>query len=115
MSGSEIKSIPQKTKRSINEHGEKTFNLGTSQPLLSRQDQTWAELIGDAYLNELKDIKEVLQFTLVFSPQLQPGQLVVLYQMDRVRIEFKLFRLLQVHHIALRWQTGVTAVEVLPE
>ena len=94
----------------------KPLTLAPPNRLLSRQDQVWAELIGDAYLNELKDIKEVLQFTLVFSPQLQPGQLIVLYQMDRVRIEFKLFRLLQVQHIAFpRWQTGVTAVEVLPE
>ena len=104
-----------KDQGSIDANGEKTFNLGTSQPLLSRQDQAWAQLIGDIYLNELKDIKEVLQFTLVFSPQLQPGQLVVLYQMDRVRIEFKLFRLLQVHHHTFpRWQTQVTALEIIP-
>ena len=108
------KVYPAKDQGSIDEHGEKTFNLGTSQPLLSRQDQTWAELIGDAYLSELKDIKEVLQFTLVFSPQLQPGQLVVLYQMDRVRIDFKLFRCLQVQHQTFpRWQTLVTALEVM--
>lgn len=100
---------------SIDENGEKTFNLGTSQPLLSRQDQVWAQLIGDIYLKELKDIKEVIQFTLVFSPMLQPGQLVVAYQMDRVRIEFKLFRLLQMqHHTFPRWQTQVTALEIIP-
>ena len=103
-----------KDQTSIDEHGEKTFNLGTSQPLLSRQDQAWAELIGDTYLDELKEIKEVLQFTLVFSPTLQPGQLVVVYQLDRVRIDFKLFRLLQVqHHTHPRWQTGVRALEIV--
>ena len=90
--------------------------MGTSQPLLSRQDQAWAQLIGDTYLDELSDLKEVLQATLVFSPQLQPGQLLVVYQLDRVRIEFKLFRLLQVqHHTHPRWQTGVTALEIIPE
>ena len=103
-----------KKQRSIDEHGEFTFNLGTS--LLSRQDKTWAELIGDTYLDELSDLKEVLQFTLVFSPTLQPGQLVVLYQLNRVRIEFKLFKLVQVqHHTHPRWQTGVTALEIIPE
>ena len=103
-----------KKQRSIDEHGEFTFNLGTS--LLSRQDKTWAELIGDTYLDELSDLKEVLQFTLVFSPTLQPGQLVVLYQLNRVRIEFKLFKLVQVqHHTHPRWQTSVTALEIIPE
>ena len=107
---------PAKKQRSIDENGEKTFNLGTSQPLLSRQDQAWAELIGDIYLDELSDLKELLQFTLVFSPTLQPGQLIVVYQVDRVRIEFKLFRLLRVqHHTHPRWQTGVTALEIIPE
>ena len=105
---------PTKKQRSIDENGEKTFNLGTSQPLLSRQDQAWAELIGDTYLDELSDLKELLQFTLVFSPTLQPGQLIVVYQVDRVRIEFKLFRLLRVqHHTHPRWQTGVTALEII--
>ena len=105
---------PTKKQRSIDENGEKTFNLGTSQPLLSRQDKTWAELIGDTYLDELSDLKELLQFTLVFSPTLQPGQLIVVYQLDRVRIEFKLFRLLRVqHHTHPRWQTGVTALEIV--
>ena len=105
---------PAKDQTSINENGEKTFNLGTSQPLLSRQDQAWAQLIGDTYLDELSDLKELLQFTLVFSPTLQPGQLIVVYQVDRVRIEFKLFRLLRVqHHTHPRWQTGVTALEII--
>ena len=113
-SGLGIQSIPTKKQRSIDENGEKTFNLGTSQPLLSRQDQAWAELIGDTYLDELSDLKELLQFTLVFSPTLQPGQLIVVYQLDRVRIEFKLFRLLRVqHHTHPRWQTGVTALEIV--
>ena len=106
---------PAKDQTSIDENGEKTFNLGTSQPLLSRQDKTWAELIGDTYLDELSDLKELLQFTLVFSPTLQPGQSIVVYQVDRVRIEFKLFRLLRVqHHTHPRWQTGVTALEIIP-
>ena len=107
---------PTKNQRSIDENELKTFNLGTSQPLLSRQDQAWAELIGDTYLDELSDLKEVLQFTLVFSPTLQPGQLVVLYQLNRVRIEFKLFKLVQVqHHTHPRWQTSVTPLEIIPE
>ena len=90
------RTYPTKNQRSIDQHGEFTFNLGTS--LLSRQDKTWAELIGDTYLDELSDLKELLQPTLVFSPSLQPGQLLVVYQLDRVRIEFKLFRLLQAQH-----------------
>lgn len=103
---------PAKNQRSIDENGEFTFNLQNS--LLSKDDQAWAELIGDTYLDELSELKELLQFTLVFSPALQPGQLVVVYQLDRVRIEFKLFRLLQVQHHIPRWQTGVTAVEIIP-
>ena len=104
---------PTKNQRSIDENGEFTFDLQNS--LLSKYDQVWAELIGDTYLDELSDLKELLQATLVFSPMLQPGQLVVVYQLDRVRIEFKLFRLLQAqHHTHPRWQTGVTALEIIP-
>ena len=103
-----------KKQQSIDENGEYTFNLGTSQPLLSRQDRAWAERIGNYYLNALSDLKEVLQFTLVFSPSLQPGQLVVVHQLDRVRIDFKLFRLLQVQHNTRNWQTSVTALEIIP-
>ena len=103
---------PTKNQRSIDENGEFTFDLQNS--LLSKYDQAWAELIGDTYLDELSDLKELLQATLVFSPMLQPGQLVVVYQLDRVRIEFKLFRLLQAqHHTHPRWQTGVTALEIV--
>ena len=108
------RNYPAKNQRSIDEHEERTFNLGTSQTLLSRQDRVWAELIGDRYLKELSSLKEVIPMVLVFSPELQPGQLVVVYQLDRVRIEFKLFRLLQVQHNTRRWQTGVTALEIIP-
>ena len=107
---------PTKNQRSIDENGEHTFNLGTSQPLLSRQDQAWAELIGNYYLDELSDLKETLQFTLVFSPELQSGQLVVVHQLDRVRLEFKLFKIVQLqHHTHPRWQANVTAIEIIPE
>ena len=103
---------PTKNQRSVDENGEFTFDLQNS--LLSKYDQAWAELIGDTYLDELSDLKELLQATLVFSPSLQPGQLVVVYQLDRVRIEFKLFRLLQAqHHTHPRWQTGVTVLEIV--
>ena len=103
-----------KNQESIDDNGEFTFNLQTSQRLLSNQNQAWAEIIGDIYLNELSTLKEVLQFTLVFSPKLQSGQLVVVYQLERVRIDFKLFRLVQVHHHTYpRWQTGVTALEII--
>ena len=103
---------PTKNQRSIDENGEFTFDLQNS--LLSKYDQAWAELIGDTYLDELSDLKELLQATLVFSPSLQPGQLLVVYQLDRVRIEFKLFRLLQAqHHTHPRWQTGVTVLEIV--
>ena len=105
---------PTKNQRSIDQNGEFTFDLNNS--LLSKYDEAWAELIGDTYLDELSSLKELLQSTLVFSPRLQPGQLLVVYQLDRVRIEFKLFRLLQAqHHTHPRWQTGVTALEIIPE
>lgn len=105
-----------KNQRSIDDNGEFTFNLGTSQRLLSKQDKPWAEIIGDTYLKELSNLKEVLQFTLVFSPRVQSSQLVVIYQLDRVRIDFKLFRLVQMQHATHpRWQTGATALEIIPE
>ena len=62
---------PTKNQRSIDENGEFTFDLQNS--LLSKYDQAWAELIGDTYLDELSDLKELLQATLVFSPSLAAG------------------------------------------
>ena len=101
-----------KNQTSIDANGEFTFDLKNS--LLSKYDQVWAELIGDAYLDELSELKELLQSTVVFSPTLQPSQLVVVYQLDRVRIDFKLFRLLQAQHQTFpRWRTGVTALEIV--
>ena len=97
---------------SIDQNGKITLEIQNA--FLSRQDQVWAEQIGGTYLDELKDPKELLQCTFVFSPLLQPGQLVVVYQLDKVRIAFKLFRLLQVqHHAHPQWRTGVTAVEIV--
>lgn len=105
---------PATDQASIDENGKITLEIQNA--FLSRHDQVWAEQIGDAYLDELRDPKELLQSTLVFSPTLQPGQLTVVYQLDRVRIQFKLFRLLQSqHHTHPRWQTGVTAVEIIPD
>ena len=102
---------PAKNETSITEHGELSFRLENS--LLRQFDSVWAELIGDSYLNELSSLKELLTATLVFSPQLQPGQLMVVYQQSRLRIAFKLFRLLQVQHHIPRWQTSVVAVEII--
>ena len=99
---------------SIDQNGKITLEIQNA--FLSRQDQVWAEQIGRTYLQELKDPKELLQCTLVFSPLLQPGQLVVVYQLDKVRIAFKLFRLLQVqHHAHPQWRTGGTALEIIPD
>ena len=102
---------PAKDQASIDENGKLALEIKTA--FLSRHDQVWAELIGDAYLEELHNPKELLQFTPVFSPQLQPGQLVVVYQLDRVRIEFKLFKLLQVQSHVPRFVTTCTAVEII--
>ena len=100
--------------RSIDVNGKITLDIQNA--FLSRHDKIWAEQIGESYLDELRDPKELLQPTLVFSPNLQPGQLVVLYQLDKVRIAFKLFRLLQVqHHAHPQWRTGVTALEIIPD
>ena len=102
---------PAKDDTSITEHGELSFSLENS--LLSRFDSVWAELIGDTYLDQLSSLKELVAGTLVFSPQLQPSQSIVVYQQDRLRIEFKLFRVLQQQHHIPRWQTGVTALEIV--
>ena len=100
--------------RSIDVNGKITLDIQNA--FLSRHDKIWAEQIGESYLDELRDPKELLQPTLVFSPNLQPGQLAVIYQLDKVRIAFKLFRLLQVqHHAHPRWRTGVTALEIIPD
>lgn len=102
-----------KHQQDIDENGEFTFNLQST--LLDKHDKAWAQIAGDTYLNELRKLKETLEFTLVFSPTLQPGQLVVIHQSDRLQIDFKLFRLLQVQHHIPHWQTQVTALEIIPE
>ena len=83
-----------KSQSSINANGQFTLDIEGS--LLSRFDKPWAEVIGQVYCEQLCELKELLTFTLVFSPQLLPGQLLVLYQQDRIQIDFKLFKLLSV-------------------
>ena len=100
-----------KSQSSIDANGQFTLDIEGS--LLSRFDEVWAELIGQAYCEQLCELKELLTFTLVFSPSLLPGQLLVLYQQDRIQIDFKLFKLLSVQHHIPRWQTGVTALEIV--
>ena len=99
-----------KSQSSIDANGQ--FTLDVEGSLLSRFDEVWADMIGQAYCEQLCELKELLTFTLVFSPSLLPGQLLVLYQQDRIQIDFKLFKLLSVQHHIPRWQTGVTAIEV---
>ena len=109
-----IATYATKDTTSINENDKSTLTVGTSLRLLATQDQSWAELIGDTYLAELKDLKESLELTLVFSPSLQPGQLIVIYQEDRVQLDFKVFRVLQVRHAThRRWQTTAQVLEIV--
>ena len=100
-----------KSQSSIDANGQFTLDIEGS--LLSRFDKAWAEVIGQVYCEQLCELKELLTFALVFSPQLRPGQLLVLYQQDRIQLDFKLFKLLSVQHHIPRWQTGVTALEII--
>lgn len=98
--------------RSIDEHDNLPLTIDNA--LLNRHDKAWSVVIGDLLLKELSVIKEQLQFTLVFSPTLQPGQLVVVYQSDRLWIDFKKYRLVKVvHYTHPRWRTVVTANEII--
>ena len=100
-----------KSQPSIDANGQFTLDIPGS--LLSRFDKAWAEVIGQVYCEQLCELKELLKFTLVFSPTLLPGQLLVLYQQDRIQLDFKLFKLLSVQHHIPRWQTSVTALEIV--
>ena len=100
-----------KSETSIKANGQFTLDIEGS--LLSRFDEAWAEVIGQVYCEQLCELKELLTFTLVFSPSLRSGQLLVLYQQDRIQLDFKLFKLLSVQHHIPQWQTGVTALEIV--
>ena len=53
---------------SINANAELTLNIKTAQLLLSEHDAVWVAIAGDAYLNLLSEIKELVQFSMVYSP-----------------------------------------------
>ena len=104
------KSISKDDETSIEENGE--FELQVGGQLLDISDQEWASFIADSYLEELKDIRELLDLTVVFSPQLVPGQLVVIHQEHRLQIDFKLYRILNVHQNVPLYETNILAKEI---
>ena len=97
---------------SIDENrGEFTFPVRAGD-LLTDREQVWASLLAKSYLGELKDLKELITCILVFSPQLNPGQLMVVYQEDILGIGFKPFRILNVSHAVPSYKTQVLAREI---
>lgn len=101
-----------KNQFSIDEHGEIALNIDTSQPLLSAHDAAWAEVAGETYKSLLSEVKELIQFSMVFSPSIRSGQLIVFHQTDRITIEYTAFRVLRVNHNIPAWQTQVVAKEI---
>ena len=97
---------------SITENSKAELRLSTSQKYLRSHDRVWAELIGDTYLNDLKRLKTALSLTLPFSPGQRVGQLVVVKQMDRVQIDFKIFKVVQVRPQLPQFQTDLNLIEV---
>lgn len=101
-----------KNQLSIDEHEEFALNIDAAQPLLSQHDAAWAEVTGDTYLALLSQIRELIQFSMVFSPSIHPGQLVVFHQTQGVSIEYTPFRVLRVNPRIPAWQTSVVAKEI---
>lgn len=96
---------------SVDLYGKKRFSAAGS--LLSRFDRDWAKEVGDQYLDLLSTLKETLRVRLVFSPEVRVSQLLVLFQTDRLNIDFKLFRVTQVRHQTYpEWKTYVSLREV---
>ena len=97
---------------SITENSKSELRLSPSQKYLRAHDKVWAELIGDTYLNDLKQLKTALNLTLPFSPGQRVGQLVVVKQEDRVQIDFKIFKAVQVRPRLPQFQTDLNVIEV---
>ena len=97
---------------SITQNNESELNLQNTKALLGDYDSVWAELLADSYLKQFATLKEVIRFTMIFTPHLQPGQLIVLHQTNRVKIQYKPYIVLSALHSATEWQTEVHAREI---
>ena len=97
---------------SVDENGTFTFEVGRAFRLLGEHDQPWAELIAEAYLDELHELKERIEFAMAYSPLLQAGQLIVFHQTERIQVEYKPFRILQIRHSVPAYQTRILALQV---
>ena len=92
---------------SIDEHGKVEFDVDGS--LLDNHDRPWAEVLANQYCRELCDVKDLIEFTLIYSPELQLGNLILMHQEKRVGINYEKLRVLRVNHDTRTWQTKVLA------
>ena len=92
---------------SIDEHGKVEFDVDGS--LLDNHDRPWAEILANQYCRELCDVKDLIEFTLIYSPELQLGNLILMHQEKRVGINYEKLRVLRVNHDTKTWQTKVLA------
>ena len=97
--------------QSIDEHG--LFKFPVTIPPLTAHDQRWAQLLADAYLAELAQVRQLIEFTIKFSPRVQLGQLILLHETERIRIQHKKLRIVKITHNTRDWQTGILGREIL--
>ena len=94
----------------IEEHGFLKYNVENS--LLGEHDRPWAEMLGQSYLQELFEVRQLIEFTTVFSPGLKIGQMILLHQEERLNLEYLKVRALRIQHDITNWQTTILGREV---
>ena len=99
--------INESSEDSIDEHGKIEFDVDGS--LLGNHDRPWAEILANQYCRELCDVKDLIEFTVVYSPELQLGNLVLIHQEARMGLNYEKLRVLRVNHNTKTWQTKVLA------
>ena len=96
---------------SIDEHGQSKYTVDNE--LLSQHDRPWAEILASIYISELSSIRQLIDFTIVFTPDLKVGQIILLHQPDRINIEYKKMRILRISHDIKEWITTITGREII--
>ena len=95
---------------SIDEHGQSKYIVESG--LLKEHDRPWAEILSTVYLNDLSNIRQLIDFSIIFIPDLKVGQIVLLHQPDRINLEYVRLRILRVSHDIKEWKTTVLGREI---
>ena len=102
--------VTEEDATSVSDHGKIKYIVQNN--LLQSHDRPWAAILGERYLNDLSQFRELINFTIIYTPDLQLGMMVLLHQPGRINIDYKKMRVIRVTHNTKTWQTEVLGREI---